>query len=486
MKPFTSRFAQSFACFALFCACLPGFAFAADTAVPAPQDATAIFMQLERDIPSLYLVNGLYLSDAQLKQWIPLLEEFRKTSALKGDRAKTTLADSETNITAALEKELSRNGNASSFKASDIGATAQLLKSRKDIRALMDDREKESRIAAEKVLALLTPAQRGTVEQFVPCFIPPNDFKNPERVGQASADSTLEKVKTYLLNPGILDVLKQRAGHTAAATPATTGAAAFMEIKKRGEPLKAAGLLASLDVTPNQAGQLLPIVREAVKARQIVETEARAIRASAIEPYLRLRDELAQQQPVDKTESEARQLHVKVNMLFQDTEELLTCQVQADRILSADQVAGLANFKPRQSKRGKNPLVEKTRQRSAELLDRGRAMKPGEFQQQKEALCRQFVLACVEDAAKDETAIDTDAEIMRSVGVLEKARSLDGDAFGQSARELTAELCPRRSEPRETLYGWQKHEGDSLEVMEGSTELLFSDAALDVLQKLQK
>lgn len=170
-------------------------------AVPSPSP-TAEFRQLERDIPSLYLINGLFLSTNQARQ----LAELQKTARGINEKAiqdmDRFLAGHQNDLDRFLESQVSERDSAwknRGHAGADKRQGKQLLDVRREWWELSGRREKAIRKMAEKIIALLTPAQRDIVDRFVPCFIPPGDFRNPERVGQAENNTSLgEKILARL------------------------------------------------------------------------------------------------------------------------------------------------------------------------------------------------------------------------------------------------------------------------------------------------
>lgn len=565
------------------------------------------FRQLERDIPSLYLINGLFLSTNQAGQLAELQAGARRINEKAVQDMEGFLNDHQADLDRFLENKLGQRGDHAKGRGNmggDRRQGKQLLDVRREWQELNGRREKAIHEAAEKTVALLTPAQRDIVDRFVPCFIPPNDFRNPERVGQAEKDTSLgekilarlreapeskmeqgrekaldllvpfvmkerhaqltqaekqvlrddlgrsldamagkirsmsaadfelgkaelvkevlgleekrgsrnqaqaaEMAARYLLNPGVMDILRQRAAAPAgskpvASLPALDGAG----LHERGQSFRAARLLADLQASPLQAQQLLPIARAAAAERKKIDDQADLLRQEALGPYRTLKAELANQQPTREAEAAANQYHQRVKMLYENNlvKAFHQYEVQMDQMLSAVQVdyligkqegektgsASSSASAPRRmaaaGEAGKEAkeAIRNQQQRSAALLDAAVKMNGAEFDKKKLELCAQFIEACRIQTGNNQEEIDAAAETARVAAGLEKARKMELGAYRQAKENLAAELCPKRRTPRPATFGWKVVDGDSLEVLNPTTHLLFSEAGVNLLQKL--
>ncbi|MBU1692498.1 MAG: hypothetical protein KKC51_00890 [Verrucomicrobia bacterium] len=146
-------------------------------AAPAAEEAREEFRRLERDIPSLYLLNGLFLSPAQNGQLAGLLEQTERV---------------EQDVANRVESLARRYGDADTLlrftpNPGQPGKPPRPPAGLQDARRLREDRDRRIRDLAQDAYELLTPAQVEIIESFTPCFIPPGDFRNPVRVGQAES-----------------------------------------------------------------------------------------------------------------------------------------------------------------------------------------------------------------------------------------------------------------------------------------------------------
>lgn len=133
------------------------------------------FLQLERDIPSLYLLNGLFLTPEQNAGLTARLSEMARVEADAAARVES------------LVRRFGDGNDLVRLAAPRDGreSAARPPPELRDIQAQREERERRIRGLAQEVHALLTPAQIEIIDRFTPCFIPPGDFRDPVRVGQA-------------------------------------------------------------------------------------------------------------------------------------------------------------------------------------------------------------------------------------------------------------------------------------------------------------
>jgi len=540
------------------------------------------FRQLERDIPSMYLLNGLNLSTQQVIQVARIAQTAANVNARQA-RAAERLVDSRHRD---IERETSEILSASARRKDPSGPLAPnptLARRMAESRRAYYESRREAQEALEKcaddVLQVLSASQKRIIENFTPCFIPPSDFRNPERVGQAAADTsfveqvlaglrkdgkapsdeamenalerlvphvmekrhipysetaemsartemesklrracarmgglddadfalekkkiagevflpksgvgdaqaTRSKVQHYLLNPGIADILCSKAG-----LPVPQVAQAAPELPDGRAAIRAAGLLAGLDLSTEQANRLLDVVDRALAARAQIEGEASTVMAGACPTYERLRKELADGQPTREGEAASGRFHSRVKMMKDDNlvQELLKFEAEADKCLTAAQVDYLnTNRDPGPPPAPARATADRFLDRAKRTITEARNMSAIEFAKGKEKLGRDFVAAYVEAHGLDAGDVDADAEAKRACEVLARARQLDQAAYTGSRDALAAELCPRRCTPRDPTYGAKYHRGEPVKVLSQSTQLLFSQTGRDVLAALLK
>lgn len=549
----------------------------------------AEFAQLERDIPSLYLINGLCLSKEQAGKMASILENINKLE--------TSYADKTSKIIARYERDLQKESNTilsmhhstmlkQEQKIINPSRAQRLSNARKEINKLRTERQQEIDTLADKVFDMLTDSQRSILEKFVPCFIPSRDFRNPERVGQATdntsfvenlleklrnvdqkskeslddavdvaldylvpyvmhkrhiqysddvaekvrselsksltrvverliklsdADFALEKTKLaqevvppkenhegmhalrwrismYLLNTGIADVIKTRAQ---SSTPSSN--MPVLSTLRSECPLdnhrvvRTAVLLNKLDLSKTQASKLLTIVRQASESTKQIEKQAIETMQEALPVYKQLKYELSIGTPTQKTENRASHYHSKVKSLKNETlvNELMKYEKLMDEILSANQVA----FLTQQSSGNKDSfvykeLVEPSLSRAMRTLTNARAMSALEFARKKEKLAEEFVSEYLENANFETNAVDKLVAIKNAISVLEKARCLNDADYNKLRKDLSLELCPKRTSPRPIIYGTQYKNEKPLPELYASTRMIFSEIGREFLEEL--
>jgi hypothetical protein len=540
------------------------------------------FRQLERDIPSLYLLNGLNLSTQQVAQ-VARIAQAAATVHARQARTAERLVDSRRRD---LERETSEILASSARRKDPAGPLApnpMLARRMAESRRAYFESRREVQEAMEKcaddLLQVLSASQKRIIENFTPCFIPPSDFRNPERVGQAAADTsfveqvlaglrkegkapsdeamenalerltpyvmekrhipysetaetstrtemeaklrracarmgglddadfelekkkiagevflpksgvgdaqaTRSKIQHYLLNPGIVDIVCAKAG-----LPAPQAPQAAPELPDGRAAVRAAALLAGMDLSAEQARRLLDITDRALAAKAEVESEVGTAMAGACPTYERLRKELAAGQPSREGEAASGRFHSRVKVLRDDklVQELLKFEAEADKCLTAAQVEYLNNDQgPRPSPAPARVAADRFLDRARRTITGARNMSAIEFAKGKEKLSRDFVAAYIEANGFNAGDVDADAETKRACEVLAKARELDQPAYTGSRDALASELCPRRSTPRDPTYGAKYHRGEPVKLLSQSTQLLFSQTGRDVLAALVK
>lgn len=154
-----------------------------------PAQTHARFEQLQRDIPSLYLLNGLFLSTDQYDRLAGILSEAAEQKRVFEEKT----ADLAAQATNALERDARRVavGEKPGRRAYELRPVTerQPKELADDLRAAQTAEKKSRTKLAGAVYDLLTDSQKAILDSFVPCFIPPQDFKNPVRVGQATAQN---------------------------------------------------------------------------------------------------------------------------------------------------------------------------------------------------------------------------------------------------------------------------------------------------------
>lgn len=148
--------------------------------------------RLTLDIPSLYLINGLFLSADQNKQLAGILKESAKIHKQNQQSIQSFITGHKQETDLLLEQMIyGKKDSLSPAIKGKVRPNMQLHKVRGDWNNLINRGRGELDELARRTCDLLTSAQRDILDRFVPCFIPPGDFRNPERVGQADGDTSL-------------------------------------------------------------------------------------------------------------------------------------------------------------------------------------------------------------------------------------------------------------------------------------------------------
>lgn len=548
--------------------------------------------RLTLDIPSLYLINGLFLSAEQNKKLSDILKEAAKIQKQNQQAIQSFVTAHKQETDLLLEQMIyGKKDNLSPTIKGKGRPYTQLHKVRSDWNNLINRGRSELDELTRKTLDLLTNAQRDILNRFVPCFIPPGDFRNPERVGQADGDTSLGetmlaklrkapperlsdaieraldglvpyimkekhvemsktemdelrdelrpalkeltgrvramndsdfeleksklarqflclqetaeskqpdrndelgKIKLYILNPGIASLIARRAGDPGADFQADLSPSSTLEeVKQKNQTFQTASLINSLQLTTGQARQIMPLVQKAVTARAEIALEAAIIQPKALQAYQALKKELENQQTSPQTEKDAAQYHHELKMLVMDklADTLLQCEAEMDTILSADQVALLCKQSDGRKGRGFRQHddlqrnIYNTRSMAMQVFDVLDSANDKEFNSRVHDISVRFVEDYISSGMVEPGAIDRNTEIERIQQVLLKVKKMHNAEYQKSRNDLIAEICPRRSIPRATKYGWQKSHGDQLEVVNPSSQLLLSQTGLALLEK---
>jgi len=556
------------------------------------------FRQLERDIPSLYLVNGLYLGAEQASEIAGLVEKAVSVTERAEERCERVMRAHERDLARQKNDVLAmvaRRGEIEHRKLAESPRGERMRKAKQELAAIRKERRDRLGELADEAYETLTASQREIVDNFVPCFIPARDFRNPERVGQAAEDTSFverilarlrqvpeggdtaaaldraldrlvpyamkkkymtyseeaeqevreelaadlrkalkrvkgmsdadfeldkgkiaawvlplshpkkgdpralrNKTERYMLNPGILDVLRARAGKEGGVRPDALASYGYggpggKAARTAQQELRTAGLVAGLKLSPGQAVGLLDIVRQAVETKEQMHGEIAGAMSEAFAPYSKLRSELAETQPTEEAENAANRCHRAVKMLRDDrlSEALLEHEAALDKMLTAGQVAFLAGGRtdgnPVRRKRPPNwrwqaaMAAAQSVARAGRVVSETRRMTPMSFAKKKDEVCREFVEWCVEHNELDPALVDVDSEVERTGEVLARARGLSESEYREERKNLAMELCPTLSGPRPSTYGSKYIRGEPVRVVSATTRLMFTDTAAELL-----
>lgn len=546
------------------------------------------FQQFERDIPSLYLINGLNLSREQAGHLASLIDKTAKMEDEFSEKCERLNRSRASDVEKDAKNILSSAGKSRRTDIRNPALSARgerLKKSLLEWNSLRQKRASELDGMADDAYNVLTPSQRAIVNSFVPCFIPASDFKNPVRVGQAAGDTSavelalerlrqapkeetdpsvidqvlnrlvpyvmekrriryspeeedrvrdelsvrlrsawqkiadmsdadfeLEKkkmageimpanksgdtddpaavrwkIQRYILNTGLLNVMHARAKGAVTENSSSVAATPPQEkMVERDHAAATAALFKGLQLTPDQARSLIPIVRDGLKAAQQVKSDLERTMDAAIVPYTDLKMSLANGSATPKQENAARVFHSKAKDLREDklTSELLKYQAECDKVFTAAQVSYLTDTPRASMGRGAAGHTDKIRSAAHKTLDDIRRLSPAEYAKERDTLCKALIDKCVSDGIADGSTIDPSSEAPRMAEVLDKARKMSVSNYSSKLEELIQDLCPRLTSPRKPTYTAQYHKGQPVQALPFTTRMLFSDAALEVLEKL--
>lgn len=549
------------------------------------------FGQLERDIPSMYLINGLNLSQDQAGKMADLMDKAKSLEEkFDGKLRKFTdrrKGDFEKEAGSIVDMSANR-GKISQVKLEKGPRADRLRKTRQEMGAMRQEKIKELGELADKAYEVLTDSQKAVIGNFTPCFIPPADFKNPERVGQAAADTTvieaalsklkaamvakkttegrqklldhlvpyamekrhikyseeaeedmmaelsgrldliIDKIKNmsdadfqlekcnlatkllplpnknnepdairwkvgyYVLNPGVADILRSRSGQQAKSAPAVAAAEKkpSVEMLDRERAIGAAAVINSLELTKEQAAKILPIVQGALKAESGINEEINSAMKEAMEPYHNLRLKLAEGQTTPQVEHAASKSHGKVKDLRQVklVQKFNEFEKEMDKLLTATQVDFLASdmkeIKEMLKAKGRDETVDKSMEQARQVISDVRRLSGPAFSRDKDQICRKFIEDFIKAQCIETDAVDIEKEVARLSEVLDRTRKLDEAAYSNKRNDIAAEFCPRRSKERPPSYGDKYVHGEPQQMMNPTTRMIFSEAGLQILQKM--
>jgi hypothetical protein len=166
--------------------------FAAPLIAQVPQsqtdERTRAIEQLREEINLVNFVNGLNLSEDQIKKLIAIGKEVQTRKDSEYAKLQSFLSETERAFADLKANLLAKGPNV----PQDIEGKANKLNDRiKELRLKMDE---EYEGYAKKVCTLLTDAQKDVISTFKPCLVPPKSQKNPVLVGQSAANDMAMKI----------------------------------------------------------------------------------------------------------------------------------------------------------------------------------------------------------------------------------------------------------------------------------------------------
>jgi hypothetical protein len=320
--------------------------------------------------------------------------------------------------------------------------------------------------------------EKGTIASAV---VPLGQKKNP--------GAARWKIRHYVLNPGLLDVMTARATGKEPSEPTAKPVSFCYQPGLQAQQLvRTAMVLHGLDLTPEQTKAVLTVVRSAVDTKSKVEKEIEQVMSEADLPYAALRRELALGQPTKKGERMANMMHGRVKRLRDDKlrKELLSYEAELDKILPASQVAFLS-ADPKDDPSAppaRREGIDRTMNQAKRVLSDARRMSTSAFGKEREAMLRRLIRAALDVQGVEAKSVNMDEEIKRGIGILEEARKMGTSEYASKREDLAASLLPRRSTPRPATYGRKYHRGQPLAMLSPSSRLLFTETACKILEKM--
>ena len=152
----------------------------------AAEEADSV-ASLRRKVSLLNLVNGLYLSEEQLAQ---LLDVARQAST-SSERMTKSWSYAQQNLHSCL-KELNEVLTAGENIPEDLKRRTHRAEAK--LKVIGQSYLKAATGFQERAERVFTENQLDIVADFAPCLIPPEDFANPTRTGQADDTSRIEEL----------------------------------------------------------------------------------------------------------------------------------------------------------------------------------------------------------------------------------------------------------------------------------------------------
>ena len=156
---------------------------------------------IQKDISTINLLNGLYLTKSQAEQIKQLAEEFYQAENqwLDSPEVSNELIETEKALLL-LRKEVQKG-----VPARDEIPDAAQAQHKKNKQLKIDHYKKLHTIYKSfdtRLNELLTPEQMGVVTTFKTCLIPPKDLRDPVRAGQAhSSQGTIKRIRNLRAIP---------------------------------------------------------------------------------------------------------------------------------------------------------------------------------------------------------------------------------------------------------------------------------------------
>jgi hypothetical protein len=141
---------------------------------------------LGREISLLNLINGLFLSPEQISQMLKIL---RKVEGIMGKYQSRAVSQAHQ-----MEEILNEfRGILGRNEEIDQELIQKFLQAKKREEELKKEYHSALMPYQDQMQEVLNENQLALIEEFKPCIVPPQDTRNPVRVGQAAGDTRMEE-----------------------------------------------------------------------------------------------------------------------------------------------------------------------------------------------------------------------------------------------------------------------------------------------------
>jgi len=137
---------------------------------------------VRQQISALNLVNALYLTSAQTKEFAKVLSDLKDVQAAFQEKFDDLASEMKSEYTKLYDEVRSNNGLSKAVEksAGDVHKRELDLKDEYAAKLLEFD---------SKLVDILTENQLCIADEFQPCLVPPKNLRDPARVGQAKGDT---------------------------------------------------------------------------------------------------------------------------------------------------------------------------------------------------------------------------------------------------------------------------------------------------------
>lgn len=142
--------------------------------------------QMVKDVQSLNLLNGLHLSEKQMKELLPITLNVKKEDAKLKSLYQKKLSEAY-EILGEMKSQLMKNNDLSDdLKKRFHPLQEVILKKKVEYNEKMD-------ILSKDVAGVLNENQKVILREYQPCLVPVKNIANPDRIGQAGGGEVIQK-----------------------------------------------------------------------------------------------------------------------------------------------------------------------------------------------------------------------------------------------------------------------------------------------------